>query len=161
MNLTTKFLLAGAAFAAMAVPAYAAKDRTDAEAGAKAESGMQRHSQNDGERQARHGMLTTFDTDGDGRVTQAEIDDFRSGRLAKFDTDGNGSLTLSEYEALWLAAMREKMVDRFQDLDADDDGVVTAEEFKRPYATLARHMGRANDDDMSGAQEETEEQKQE
>src|SRR3546814_6277210 len=38
--------------------------------------------------------------------------------------------------------MRERMVDRFQDLDADGDGKVTAEEFQRPYAKVVRHMDR-------------------
>jgi hypothetical protein len=91
------------------------------------------------------GLMATFDTNGDGRLTQAEIDKSRGDRLAKFDADGNGSLNLAEYQALWLAAMRERMVDRFQDLDADGDAVVTAEEFKQPYANLVSNMDRNGD----------------
>src|SRR3546814_4022522 len=55
------------------------------------------------------------------------------------------SLTLGEYEQLWLDAMRERMVDRFQDLDADGDAKVTAEEFQRPFAKVVRHMDRNED----------------
>ncbi len=132
MKLTTKIAVAGALLAAMAVPAYAAKDMANEDSGEKAGHGEQRHGGMMGGHGRRHnakmgghGILMTFDTDGNGRVTQAEIDEYRSKRLAKFDTDGNGSLTLSEYQTLWLAAMREKMVDRFQDLDADGDAMVT------------------------------------
>ncbi len=91
----------------------------------------------------------TFDTNGDGRVTQAEIDEFRSNRLSEFDTNSDGNLTLTEYQALWLAAMREKMVDRFQDLDADGNAVVTTEDFKRPFANLVRRLDKNGDGDLS------------
>jgi len=168
MNLTTKIAIAGALVTAMAVPAYAAKEMANEESGARAEHGMQHHGRmsgghgrHHGGMMGGHGMIMAFDTDGNGRLTQAEIDEFRSSRLAKFDTDGNGNLTLSEYEALWLAAMREKMVDRFQDLDADGDAVVTAEEFKRPYANLVRRMDRNGDGELSRQHENKEEQKEE
>ncbi len=137
MNFTTRIAIAGALLAAMAVPTYAAKDMASEHSGERAEHGEQHHSSMSGGHGRRHGgmmgghnIIMTFDTDGNGRVTQAEIDEFRGNRLTKFDTDGDGGLTLSEYEALWLAAMREKMVDRFQDLDADGDAMVTTKEFK-------------------------------
>jgi len=156
MNLTTKIAITGALLAVMAVPAYAAKEMGHEKSGTKAEHSERHHGREFGGHGRRHnakmgghGILMTFDTDGNGRVTQAEIDEYRSKRLAKFDTDGNGSLTLSEYEALWLAAMREKMVDRFQDLDADGDSVVTTEEFKRPYANLVRHLDKNGDGELS------------
>ena len=47
-----------------------------------------------------------FDSDGDGPLTQAEIDAGRAAQLAGFDTDGDGALTLQEYQALWQAEMR-------------------------------------------------------
>lgn len=92
-------------------------------------------------------MFETFDGDGDGKLTQGEIDNARKDRFAAFDGDGDGKLTLQEYQALWLDAMRSRMVDRFQDLDEDGDGVVTATEFAAPFARTVMRMDR-NDDGM-------------
>jgi len=118
-------------------------------------------SQGDDDREYRRGrgrgaqMLENFDTDGDGQLTQAEIDAVRADRFAEFDTDGNGELTLQEYEALWLDAMRERMVDRFQNLDNDGDAIVTSQEFVDPFASMVSRMdhngdGVLNTDDMTG-----------
>ena len=86
-----------------------------------------------------------FDANGDERVTQAEVDEVRQSRLAEFDQDGDGSLTLEEYQALWLDAMRERMVDRFQAHDDDGDGLVTAEEFGEPFDRMVSRLD-TNDD---------------
>ncbi len=90
-------------------------------------------------------LMEKFDTNADRRLTQAEIDEVRAARLNEFDQDRDGVLTLVEYEALWLDAMRERMVDRFQDHDADGDGKVTREEFGRRFARIITRMDR-NDD---------------
>ena len=90
-------------------------------------------------------MLETYDLDADGSITQAEVDRFRSDRLAAFDTDGDGKLSLEEYEALWLDAMRARMVDAFQRHDDDGDGAVTVEEFGERTSRLVVLRDR-NDD---------------
>lgn len=90
-------------------------------------------------------MFEQFDTNQDGTVTQVEIDELRQGRLAEFDQNNNGSLTLEEYQALWMDAMRERMVDRFQALDDDGDAIVTVEEFVEPYGRVVDHVDQ-NDD---------------
>ena len=92
-------------------------------------------------------LFESFDVDDDGRITQIEIDEVRQGRLAEFDADGDGSLNLEEYQALWVEAMREHMVDRFQAHDDDGDGLVTAEEFGARFEGMISRL----DDDGDGA----------
>jgi hypothetical protein len=81
-------------------------------------------------------LLTTYDTDGNGTVTQAEIDAVRAEELATYDANGDGTLNLEEYQALWLANVYERMVDAFQHLDANGDGNVTTEEFNAGLANV-------------------------
>lgn len=83
-------------------------------------------------------LFETFDRDGDGRVTAAEIEAVRADRFARFDRDGDGALALAEFQPLWAETARPRMVDRFQALDADGDGAVTAAEFDRPMARMLR-----------------------
>lgn len=81
-------------------------------------------------------LLTTYDTDGNGTVTQAEIDAVRAAELATYDANGDGTLNLEEYQALWLAKVYERMVDAFQHFDANGDGNVTVEEFNAGFANI-------------------------
>ncbi len=90
-------------------------------------------------------MIERFDRNGDGEVSQADVDAVRAERLAAFDTDGNGVLSLEEYEALWLDAMRTQMVQGFQRLDVDGDTGVTEAEFLAPYARLVERFDRDGD----------------
>lgn len=90
-------------------------------------------------------MLETFDTDGDGAVTQAEIDAYRANQIAEADANGDGVLSLEEYEAVWAKATRERMVDQFQAHDADGDGSVTAEEFNARFDGLVERMDQNGD----------------
>ena len=98
-------------------------------------------------------FMEQFDINGDGGITQEEIDAVRSGRLAEFDTNDDGALSIEEYEALWLDAMRERMVDMFQRHDDDGDGIVTAEEFSEDFSGIVARRdtngdGILNADDM-------------
>jgi hypothetical protein len=97
----------------------------------------------------RHGMATQifdrFDLDGNGAVSQAEVDGLRKSEIAKHDTDGNGKLNLKEFEALWLGYVRNRMVDHFQRLDSDGNAEVTDAEIARPLNMMMTWMDR-NDD---------------
>ncbi len=73
---------------------------------------------------------------GDGTVTPDELRSGLQDRLAEFDADDSGTLSIDEFEALHSATIREAMVDRFQALDNDGDGEVTAEEMTAPAARM-------------------------
>jgi Ca2+-binding EF-hand superfamily protein len=123
MTRTTKYLLAGGALA-LGAAAFAGASVAD--------GGWGRH-HGWGHGGSGMGFFEQFDADQDGRITQAEVDEVRRSRLTEFDQDSDGSLSLEEYQALWLDAMRERMVDRFQAHDDDGDGMVTIEEFGEPF----------------------------
>ncbi|WP_162906724.1 EF-hand domain-containing protein [Algihabitans albus] len=89
-------------------------------------------------------MFERVDLDGDGQVTRAELTEYRNQRFGDGDANGDGALELAEFEAVWLAMVRERMVDRFQSLDADGDGRITAAEFDQP---LDRMFGRFDADE--------------
>ena len=69
--------------------------------------------------------------------------------MAEFDQNGDGRLTLEEYQALWMAAMRERMVDRFQEHDDDGDGLVTIEEFAEPFDRVILRFDRNGDGELT------------
>lgn len=102
---------------------------------------------------ARAAFLEQYDTNKDGNLTQAEIDQARKDRLAKFDANKDGKLDLKEYEALWLDAHRRQMVRDFQRLDVDGDAIVTQDEYTKPMSKMVEMRdrngdGKLNKDDM-------------
>jgi Ca2+-binding EF-hand superfamily protein len=94
-------------------------------------------------------LFEQFDANQDGRLTQAEIDQVRQSRLGEFDQNGDGSLSLEEYQALWVNAMHESMVDRFQAHDDDGDGMVTAEEFGEPFDRIVSRLDQNGDGELT------------
>ena len=74
-----------------------------------------------------------MDANGDGKVEPAEARAQLQKLLQENDTDSDGTLSLSEFEVLHSRLIRETMVDRFQHLDNDGDGAITAEEYRERY----------------------------
>ena len=94
-------------------------------------------------------MFDAADTDGDGALTQAEIDKQRGDLHAAHDADSDGSLTLEEFSGLWLEAMRPLTVRAFQTLDTDGDGIVTRAEYDLPLADFVERLDRDGDGSLS------------
>lgn len=154
MNRTTKkitiaaLLTTGIASAVAVLPSYAQ------EAAAPAATATRFNAPHAAKRMAEHGrpgvgiaadLMEQFDTDGDGVVTQAEIDAVRAGELEEYDANGDGQLSLEEYQAYWLARMYERMVDAFQRLDANGDGQVTTAEFNEGLANIVVRLDQDGD----------------
>lgn len=92
-------------------------------------------------------MFAKIDADGDGMVTQEEIDTYRAEKLTEFDASGDGALSIEEFDELYRELTRKRMVRAFQRLDADGDGVITAEEMDAQFGNIVERMDR----DGSGA----------
>ncbi|MEM8989890.1 MAG: hypothetical protein AAGD08_05700 [Pseudomonadota bacterium] len=83
-------------------------------------------------------LFQYLDQDRNGSLQRTEAEAVILDRLATFDTDESGALVLEEFEGLWLDFSRRQMVDRFQSLDEDGDGMVTEAEMTDPLARLFR-----------------------
>ncbi len=66
-----------------------------------------------------------FDTDGDGRITQAEIDALRAARFAEVDTDGDNQVSRDEFIAHSAKQAAERAGGMFDRMDADGDGMLS------------------------------------
>ena len=94
-------------------------------------------------------MFDAVDADGDGALTQAEIDALLDDRRARHDADGDGNLSLEEFSGLWHETTRPLTVRAFQMLDADGDGIVTGAEYDRPLAGIVERLDRNGDGSLS------------
>ena len=87
-------------------------------------------------------IFDTIDADGDGALTQAEIDKLLNDRHAAHDANADGNLDLEEFAGLWNETMHPLIVRAFQMLDTDDDGIVTRAEYDRPFAGIVEWLDR-------------------
>ena len=94
-------------------------------------------------------ILHSIDADGDGKLTQAEIDRARNDRHSAHDADGDGSLGLEEFAGLWHETTHPLTVRAFQMLDTDGDAVVTRAEYDRPLARIVERLDRNGDGALS------------
>lgn len=94
-------------------------------------------------------ILGQFDTDNDGKLTQAEIDQALAGRFSKYDANGDGKLSLDEFGNLFHEVMQPMTVRAFQMLDPDGDGSVTTAELDKPFSHLVQRFDRNGDGALS------------
>ncbi|MCE2520899.1 MAG: hypothetical protein J4G15_14025 [Alphaproteobacteria bacterium] len=94
-------------------------------------------------------MFDAVDADGDGTLTQAEIDMLRIDRHAAHDANSDGNLDLGEFAGLWHETTYPLTVRAFQMLDTDGDAVITRAAYDRPLTGIVERLDRAGDGGLS------------
>ncbi|WP_299788505.1 EF-hand domain-containing protein [uncultured Marivita sp.] len=90
-------------------------------------------------------VFDAADADGDGSVTQAEIDAYRAAQIGAVDASGDGALSIEEFDELYRSFTRSRMVDAFQSLDSDGDGQIAPEELDTRIARMVERLDRDGD----------------
>jgi len=96
-------------------------------------------------------ILKTVDVNGDGKLSQEEIDTAVNDRFAKFDADANGNLSLTEFEALWADITKPMAVRAFQFLDPDGDAALSKAEIDERFGGIVAEFDRNDDGVLSRA----------
>jgi len=79
-------------------------------------------------------------------MSDQPMDAMMRSSMGEFDGNSDSVLSLDEFESLHSAMFRDRMVDRFQHLDADGDGIVTEAELEDTGSRMdaLRGMGTGN-----------------
>lgn len=85
-------------------------------------------------------LFKQIDADGDGKITQKELDTFRAAKVKAADTNKDGALSLEEFEPIYQEMTRKSMVRAFQRLDTNGDGVISQEEMDDRFGTMMQRM---------------------
>lgn len=104
----------------------------------------------------RHGERMSFqelDTDGNGEISQAEMEQRGAAKFAAADTDGDGML--SEAEIITSAQKRaeERAAMMITEFDANGDGALSMDEMPKPRK-FGRMFDRVDKDKSGGISEE-------
>lgn len=83
-----------------------------------------------------------LDTNEDGRIEPAEARAALETLFSDNDANDDGALDIAEFEILHSRMIRESMVDRFQHLDNDGDGAITAGEMAAPAKKIEKKQKR-------------------
>ena len=98
-----------------------------------------------------HLVMERFDVDGDGKVTQSEIDAATARMFANADADTSGGISLEEFKAGFSTEFPDLKVRAFQRVDSDGDGSITKAEYDRVSARMAERLeAGARDGDRRG-----------
>ncbi|WP_171115060.1 EF-hand domain-containing protein [Ruegeria sp. HKCCA5463] len=73
-----------------------------------------------------------LDADGDGQVTQQEMEAHRTARFTEADTNGDGKLSQEEMQAAAQKKASDRVARMFENNDANKDGFLSQDELPKP-----------------------------
>jgi len=74
-------------------------------------------------------LLAKYDLNGDTRITEQEVSDKKQRLFTRMDTDKSGGVSVIEYEQMDIAKRQALLKARFNKLDENSDGSVSAAEY--------------------------------
>ncbi len=104
------------------------------------DNGAQNQVQNFGQFSSARSQLDAMmpiDRDRNHKLSAEEIETFSSEIIVEMDTDLDGNISLLEFNEYTQKEERDFIVDEFQDLDADGDGLVKSSELYSIYDEMA------------------------
>jgi Ca2+-binding EF-hand superfamily protein len=112
--------------------------------------------------EARQGYILEHDQDGDGRVSQQELEQFRTARFQGADSDGDGRLSEHEYVDEYAARLDRQLASerkghleqtetRFKALDKNADGVVSRDEYDASGERAFAHLDKSGSGRIAAA----------
>ncbi|CUJ87082.1 transaldolase/EF-hand domain-containing protein [Ruegeria denitrificans] len=73
-----------------------------------------------------------LDANGDGQLTQEELEAHRAQRFSNADTDGDGQLSVEEMQAAGQKRASDRATKMFEKYDANRDGFLSDDELPKP-----------------------------
>ena len=73
--------------------------------------------------------IERLDRDGDGYISQSELEAYRGGRFEELDRDGDGTVSRDEMMERIMRRMEREFGPRFDALDANRDGRIDRNEY--------------------------------
>lgn len=100
--------------------------------------------------------FSDVDTNGDGQVTQTELQALGAKRFEKIDADSDGFVTQAEIENAGKEKAAKRAERMIKHLDSDEDGKLSAEEMMKRGGKRGAKMFERADTDKNGSLSEEE-----
>ncbi|WP_020592994.1 EF-hand domain-containing protein [Kiloniella laminariae] len=89
--------------------------------------------------------MEMLDSNKDGQITREELQKFEEERFKLMDSDGDGQISFAEMEAEKTAKRAERMKARFDRMDLDASGSLSAEELAARGDKMMEHLDKNKD----------------